>query len=152
MALQGWNYWILAQNGPNLGPNGQNLIKRPREPKETPFPHVFEHWVHFFHENLKFMLSGSKLANFGQKTGPNFSLNGQRGLESQTRSLFHMFLSTEYRFFIKSKILVLQGQNYPILSQDGPNLGPNDQNLIKRPREPNRPLFHLFLSTEYEFS
>ena len=74
-----------------------------------------------------------------------------RGLESQARSLFHMFLSTEYRFFIKSKILVLQGQNYPILSQDGPNLGPNDQNLIKRPREPNRPLFHMFLSTEYIF-
>ena len=34
---------ILPKTGPNLGQIGQDLIKRPREPNKTTFPHECKH-------------------------------------------------------------------------------------------------------------
>ena len=54
-------------------------------------------------------------------------------------------------FYMNSIFRFYRDKSDQFWPKSGPNLDPNGQTLIKRPREPNKQLFHMFLSTEYIF-
>ena len=98
-------FW--PKTGPNLGQIGQNLIKRPREPNKTTFPHVFEPWLLIFDKLLEFGF-------YRVKIGENLGKNAQYPTKLPTKPKevsFHIFSSTKYKIFKKLCNLDLKVQN-----------------------------------------
>ena len=80
--------------------------------------------------------------------GPKMDLMAKtslRGLEGQTRPLFHTVLGPECESHIKSPNLVLRGQDLAhmgqILGQNWSKIGPKGKNQIELPRMANKTTF-----------
>ena len=75
-----------------------------------------------------------------------------RGLENQTRPLFHMVSSTENDFIIKLWNLVFTVSKLLTFSPIWPKLWPKKAKIVSRGLEcQTRALFHIILSAENEF-
>ena len=64
-----------------------------------------------------------------------------RGLEGQTRPLFHTVLGPEYESYIKSPNLVLARQDLAHMAKYWDRIGPKGQNQIELPRMANKTTF-----------